>query len=359
MKVAFTGGGTGGHVYPNVPIIEAMRSRGYECIYIGQAASLEEQVMSKHGIQFRSIATTKLRRSFDYRNLFIPFLVISGFITSFSHLRDAQVKILFSKGGYVAVPVVLAAYILGIPVVIHESDRSPGLTTQISMRFAKVICTTLPARFLLGPLKGHKNVVHAGIPIRNIFFNIQEIQDPHLKNITRLNPYILIFGGSQGSRALNQLAEELAQIFADSYTVIRIAGKQKNALSPDLPKSNLHTLGIVQDDMAALIQGASHIVCRSGMTTLVEMAALGKRPILVPLPTAASRGDQLENAALVEELGDISVVHEGTNFATRIKEAINKELSLKDKVPKPLFGEVTIPFREETITNILIEHLGE
>lgn len=311
-KIILTGGGTAGHVIPNLALLPRLYAEGWEVEYIGSATGIEKRLVEAAGIPFHGIPSGKLRRYFDWRNFTDPFRVIGGVFKAWSLLGALRPKLLFSKGGFVAVPVVLAARMRGIPVIIHESDLTPGLANRLSIPCARIVCTSFEET--VKHLPPHKAVV-TGAPIRTeLFEGDKEKGEAFLRFPPSLDPFIvkpllLIVGGSLGSRILNQAVRAILPALLERFRVAHICGqggldsaveatpgyRQFEYLGPELP-----------DVLAA----ADFILSRAGSNALFEFLALQKPHLLVPLSRAASRGDQILNAAAFAAKGYSRVLAE-------------------------------------------------
>lgn len=300
-KIAFTGGGTAGHVSPNIALIQKLQKEDTppEMIYLGSKEGIEKEMIGKENIPYFGIATGKLRRYRSLKNLSDPFRVLAGFFQAFRILGKQKPDILFSKGGFVAVPPVLAAYFRRIPVIIHESDYSPGLTTKISSKFAKTICLTFEdtAKFL-----PKKKTVVTGTPIRNRLQNGNAASGYKLTGFSSDKPTLLVMGGSQGSKAINDALITILPELTKNYQIIHLAGKGNAAKMPQ------NTAGYVcydflSDELADVLAITDFVLSRAGSNAIFEFLALRKPMLLVPLPLSASRGDQILNADYFQKKG--------------------------------------------------------
>jgi len=278
-----TGGGTAGHVTPNIALIEELKESipDLKVSYIASKNGLEKALIQAEGIDYYSVSSGKLRRYFSWQNFTDLFRIPIGVWQSFWLLRRLKPDLVFSKGGYVALPVVIAAWLRRIKLIIHESDSTPGLTTRISARFAIEKWSTFP-------IPGFKPV---NLPIRQFLYHGDSSK---YKQLTK--PSLLIMGGSQGANALNKFVKDNLIELTKIYYVLHIAGKGKSLNISDNPSY----LGFeyVDQELADLYASADYVLCRAGASTLVELNALSKKSILVPLPAKQSRGDQLVNAEI-------------------------------------------------------------
>lgn len=301
-RIAFTGGGSAGHVFPLLPLIEETGEQGAEVRYFGSEAGIEKSIIESRGIAYVCLRTTKFRRSLSLHNAAIPWILSLGILDAFRALKQFSPDLLVSKGGFVSVPVVIAAWLLRIPVIAHESDLTPGLANRIALPFCTAMCTALP----LEMLGKHVTPKHryTGIPLRDQFF--QAKQEPQLAND---KPVLLVFGGSLGSTTINSaLRRSLASL--SNYKIIHICGIGNVIRS--MNTDDYIQMEFAGDDMAMLMAKADVVLCRAGMTSILELLFLEKAAVLVPLGKAASRGDQIENAELFNKLKVFSTLPEAS-----------------------------------------------
>lgn len=318
-KIVFTGGGTAGHVIPNLAIINEINDK-VKVYYIG-SNGIEKEIVKKNNIEFYEITSTKLKRNISLSNFLIPFKLLKAIKQAKNILKKLMPDIIFSKGGYVALPVVFAAKKLNIPVISHESDMTLGLANKICKNKCLKICTSFEKTAI-----GLKNGVFTGSPLRKEIFkgnkeNAKKLF-PHFKN----SPTILIFGGSLGSKLINEVVfKSLARL--KEYNIIHIVGK--NNLKK-FKYDNYVQLEFTNEiyDLFAL---ADIIISRAGSNSINEILALNKPNILIPLSKKASRGDQLINANYFKEKGYSKVIlEENLNEYSLIK-TIEEVLKNKEK----------------------------
>ena len=296
--IVLTGGGTAGHVIPNLALLPLLAQAGWRAEYIGSAAGIEKRLVTEAGIPFHGIASGKLRRYFDVKNFSDPFRVIAGVFQAWPLLGRLRPRVVFSKGGFVAVPVVFAARLRGIPVILHESDLTPGLANRLAIPFAEAVCASFPET--MSHLPAGKAVL-TGAPIRAELFRGDRAKG---ETFLALNapggaapalPLLLAVGGSLGSRNLNAaLRAALPELLA-RYRVAHLCGKGgiDSALEG---KPGYRQLEYVSAEMPDVLAAADLVLSRSGSNALFEFLALQKPHLLVPLGLAASRGDQILNA---------------------------------------------------------------
>ena len=318
MKIVLTGGGTAGHVTPNIALLPELQKQGYDVHYIGSYTGIERGLISQCGVRYYGISSGKLRRYFDLRNVTDIFRIIKGLGESVSLLRRIRPDIVFSKGGFVVVPVALAAHLLGIPVVIHESDITPGLATKLVMPFAKTVCTSFPETLKYVPEgKG----VLTGSPIRPSLWEGSRREGMKLCGFDRLpvKPVILVTGGSLGAAAINRCVFEILPRLLERFYIVHLCGKG-NIREDSRP--GYAPFEYAQEEMPHLLAAADMVISRAGANTLFELLALGKPNLLIPLSKAASRGDQILNAASFEGQGYSMVLQEEDMRAESLYDAI-------------------------------------
>ena len=292
--IVFTGGGTAGHVLPTKPVIEQFLSRNDRVIFIGSRSGLERKLVSDWGIEFKEITTGKLRRYFSFENLIDAFRVPIGILQAWLLLLKVKPSAVFSKGGYVAFPVVFAAWLLRIPVVAHESDLSPGLATRLCTPFVKTQCVS----FAQTRTKA-KRVVVTGTPIRAELRCGDATRAQDWLNLTSDSRVLVVVGGSLGAEAINQVVHVSIEKLAQEFVVIHVCGKgnvKENLRSVE----NYHQFEYINERWGDVLALAEVVVSRSGANALFELLSLRKPNLLIPLPLTQSRGDQIENAELAE-----------------------------------------------------------
>ncbi|MCD7922750.1 MAG: undecaprenyldiphospho-muramoylpentapeptide beta-N-acetylglucosaminyltransferase [Clostridiales bacterium] len=318
-KIILTGGGTAGHVTPNIALLPRLRELDYEISYIGSYHGIEKGLIEKENIPYYAISSGKLRRYFDPKNFSDPFKVMKGYLQARHLMFKLKPDIVFSKGGFVSVPVVLAAKHAKIPVIIHESDITPGLANRLAIPSATRICCNFPET--LSHLPEGKAVV-SGSPIRRELLDGDRKKACTYTGLTPDRPTILIIGGSQGSQVINEVVRRLLPGLLTSWQIIHLCGKGN--LDPALAG----TAGYVQyeyinEELADLFAAADLVISRAGANAICELQALAKPNILIPLSKAASRGDQILNARSFEKQGFSYVIEEEHLSENSLSEAIS------------------------------------
>lgn len=318
-KIVLTGGGTAGHVTPNLALIPFLKEDGWEVIYIGSEKGIERSLIEAEGIPYYSIPTGKLRRYLSKENFSDMFRVVKGVAEAKKRIKEIKPDLVFSKGGFVAVPVVLAAKANGVPVIIHESDITPGLANKIAMPFAKVICTTFPET--LGHISKQKGV-HTGSPIRKELFEGNRQKGLETCGFDGNKPVLLMMGGSLGAVKLNQCLRAELPALLQKFDIIHLCGKGN--LETDLLKQKGYKqFEYVSAGLADLFASADVIVSRAGSNSICEFLALKKPHLLIPLSKNASRGDQILNAASFAKQGFARVLPEEEMTPESLMENIN------------------------------------
>ncbi|MDD7202605.1 MAG: undecaprenyldiphospho-muramoylpentapeptide beta-N-acetylglucosaminyltransferase [Sphaerochaetaceae bacterium] len=295
MRVCYTGGGTLGHVLPALSVHAILKTKpGYECLFIGSRKKSERSAVESACVPFAGIFSGKLRRYFTFKTLLAGFGVLFGFLQSLVILSRYRPDVLFSKGGYVSVPPVLAAHLLRIPVVIHESDATAGLANRISSRYASRICVPFDGA---GKEFPQEKVVVTGNPIRPSLLVLSGRDFKKEKGIA--GPLILVLGGSQGAKEVNSLIWNQLDRLCRQAVIWHQCGSRD---WKGIRHQGYHQCRFITDDMAALYEAADLVVSRSGAGAISELCHYGKPSILIPL-RSGSRGDQVVNAKRMEKAG--------------------------------------------------------
>ena len=302
-KIVLTGGGTAGHVTPNLALLPHLQRAGYEVYYIGSIAGMEKKMIEDNGIPYLGIETGKLRRYFDPKNFSDPFRVIRGYQQARKFLKEYRPDVVFSKGGYVAVPVVRAAHSLHIPCVIHESDVTPGLANKLCFSAAEKVCCNFPET--LKNLPAEKAVL-TGTPIREELFTGSREEGLKLCGFTDDKPVLMVTGGSQGAASVNSAVRENLDALLKEFQIVHLCGKDKmDNLRLTIP--GYKQFEFVNEEMKHIFAMADVVISRAGAGAISELLALKKPNILVPL-AHDSRGDQILNADSFRDQGYSMVV---------------------------------------------------
>ena len=327
-KIVMTGGGTAGHVTPNIALMPALKEAGYEIEYIGSYNGMEKGLIEACNIPYHGIASGKLRRYFDIKNLSDPFRVLKGYAQAKSLMRKLKPDVVFSKGGFVSVPVVLAAKHCHIPAIIHESDITPGLANKIAIRGAKKVCCNFPETLQYLPAD---KAVLTGSPIRKeLFSGNKDAATAFCHFPDQSKPVILIIGGSSGSKVINETVRKVLPELLENYYVIHLCGKG------NLDDSLKGLIGYAQfeyisKELTNLFALCDLAISRAGANAICELLALHKPNILIPLSAAASRGDQILNAKSFKKQGFSYVIEEESLSGEALLSAVNEVYTNREK----------------------------
>ena len=305
-KIVLTGGGTAGHVTPNIALMPELQKNGYEIYYIGSYDGIEKKLIEELGIPYYGISSGKLRRYFDWKNFSDPFRVLKGFGQARKLLKQIQPDVVFSKGGFVTVPVALAAKKSHIPTIIHESDMTPGLANKLAIPAATKVCCNFPETVKYLP---EGKAVLTGSPIRRELLSGNKLAALKFCNFTADKPVLMIIGGSLGSVAVNTAIRNILPQLLKTFQVIHLCG-QGNLDESFIGKQGYVQYEYIKQELADLFALADVVVSRAGANAICELLALRKPNLLIPLPAAASRGDQLLNADSFKRQGFSKVLQE-------------------------------------------------
>jgi len=292
QTIVFTGGGTAGHVMPNLALAPSLTRQGWKLHYIGSATGPERSLAEAANLPFHSISTGKLRRYFSWRNFTDPARVVKGALDAWRLLGRLKPDLVFSKGGFVSVPVVYAAGLRRIPVILHESDLTPGLANRLSLPFCARICASFPET--MDHLPAGKAVL-TGTPIRAELFRGNRDKGLEFLGFTADKPLLLVMGGSLGSKAVNEALRANLSWLLDRVNVAHLCGK--GWLSKEWEgRAGYRQFEFLSKELADVLAAADRVISRAGANSLFELLALRKPMLLIPLPGKASRGDQILNA---------------------------------------------------------------
>ncbi|MCR5701495.1 MAG: undecaprenyldiphospho-muramoylpentapeptide beta-N-acetylglucosaminyltransferase [Lachnospiraceae bacterium] len=331
-KIVLTGGGTAGHVTPNIALLPSLKDAGYEVFYIGSYNGIEKKLIEDAGIPYNGISSGKLRRYFDLKNFTDPFRVIKGFGEANKLIKTIKPDVVFSKGGFVAVPVVLAAAKNHIPTIIHESDMTPGLANKICIPQASKVCCNFKETFELLP---KDKAVLTGTPIRKELFEGDRKKAAEFCGLSADKPTILIIGGSSGSVVINNAVRESLDEILENFQVIHLCGK--GHLDESLKSKNGYVqFEYVSKELRDLFALCDIVISRAGANAICELLALRKPNILIPLSKAASRGDQILNAKSFKKNGFSYVIEEEELSKASLLNAIRDVSDNKDSYIKAM-----------------------
>lgn len=301
-----TGGGTAGHVIPNIALMPKLKELGFEIHYIGSHNGIEKTLITGLGIPYYGIHTGKFRRYFDLKNFTDPFRILKGFFEAKKLIKQIRPDVVFSKGGYVTVPVVKAAHSGHIPVILHESDITPGLANKLSFSSADRICCSFPETMKLLP---KNKAILTGSPIRKELLEGRAEAGRALCSFDDNKPVLLVTGGSLGSENVNRFIRSILEKLLEHFYIVHLCGKGKSDSSLSEIKNYIQ-FEYMDKELPDLMAAAALVVSRAGAGTINELVALNKPNLLIPLSRNASRGDQILNAGSYEKLGYSVVLEE-------------------------------------------------
>jgi UDP-N-acetylglucosamine--N-acetylmuramyl-(pentapeptide) pyrophosphoryl-undecaprenol N-acetylglucosamine transferase len=297
--IVLTGGGSAGHVIPHIALLPLLQSHGYKLHYIGSIAGIEKQIVERYSLPYHAIHSGKLRRYFSLKNFSDPFRIMAGYFQAIRILKKTKPDAVFSKGGFVSVPVVFAAHRLKIPVVLHESDFTPGLANRLCIPKAQKICVSFEDTLVHLPQgKG----VYTGTPIREQLFSGDKTRGLSLLSFSGQKPVLLIMGGSLGAQAINEAVDASLDKLLVYFDIahIRGAGLLNASLAQTAGYSQYE---FISENLEHVFAAASIMLSRAGANAVFEILALKIPALLIPLPRTASRGDQILNARYFEKKG--------------------------------------------------------
>lgn len=305
-KILLTGGGTAGHVTPNIALLPSLKEMGMEIKYIGSYDGIEKKLIEEQGISYAGISSGKFRRYMSAKNFSDPFRVIKGYREAKKIVKEYKPDVLFSKGGFVSVPVVLAAKKYKVPVIIHESDMTPGLANKISIPYATKICHNFPET--KEHLPEGKSVL-TGSPIRKELLSGSRLAGLNMCGFSANRPIIMVIGGSLGAATVNDAVRDALNELLKKYQIVHLCGKGKtdNSLN-DI--TGYKQYEYIKDELKDLFAMSDVIISRAGANAICEIQALKKPSILIPLSARASRGDQILNANSFKRQGFSEVIQE-------------------------------------------------
>lgn len=326
-KIVLTGGGTAGHVTPNIALIPILKEKGYDISYIGSYNGIEKKLIEELNIPYYGIATGKLRRYFSLKNFTDPFRVIKGMSQATGLIKKIKPDVVFSKGGFVSVPVVRAAGKAHIPTIIHESDMTPGLANKMCIKYATKVCCNFPETVESIP---NKKGCLTGSPIRSELLSGNKHAGLELCGFNTSKPVIMVIGGSLGALHVNEAIRAIIPELLRKYQVIHICGKGK------VDESFYNTTGYYQfeyvnEELKDLFAAADIVVSRAGANVICELLAMKKPNLLIPLPAEVSRGDQILNAKSFQKQGYSMLLEEDDLTDETLLNAINELYENREK----------------------------
>lgn len=304
--IVLTGGGTAGHVTPNIALIPVLQEAGYQISYIGSYDGIERKLIEELGIPYYGISSGKLRRYFDVKNFTDPFRVLKGFQEAKKLLKELKPDIIFSKGGFVTVPVVIAAKKCKIPAIIHESDMTPGLANKLCIPSAAKVCCNFPETVKSLP---QNKAVLTGTPIRKELLCGDKEAGRRFCGFSADKPVLMVIGGSLGAASVNQHIRSILPDLLKEFQVVHLCGKGKTDDTLNNTKGYIQ-YEYIKNELADLFALSDIVISRAGANAICEINALHKPNLLIPLSANASRGDQILNARSFERQGFSMVLEE-------------------------------------------------
>lgn len=325
-RIILTGGGTAGHVTPNIALLPKLKERGYDIHYIGSYNGIEKELIEQLEIPYHGISSGKLRRYFSVQNFTDPFRVLKGFGEARKIIKSLKPDVIFSKGGFVSVPVVIAGKQCHVPTIIHESDMTPGLANKLAIPSASKVCCNFPETLQHLP---KEKAVLTGSPIRQELLSGDRGAALKLCGLTEEKPVILIIGGSLGSVVVNQAVRSILPKLLKEFHVIHLCGKGKVDESLRDLKGYVQ-FEYLQQELKDIFALADVVISRAGANAICELLALRKPNLLIPLSANASRGDQILNARSFARQGFSIVLEEEELNDTILLQTIKKLYQEKD-----------------------------
>lgn len=325
-KIIMTGGGTAGHVTPNIALFPALKKEGYEISYIGSYNGIEKELIKKQGIEYFGISSGKLRRYFDVKNFTDPFRVMKGYSEAKKILKHTKPDVVFSKGGFVTVPVVYAAKKLHIPVIIHESDLTPGLANKLAIPNATYVCHNFPET--ANHLPEEKSRL-TGCPIRKELFEGDRDKGLKFLGFDGKKPVLMIIGGSTGAKVINETVRDSLDILTQRFDIVHLCGKDKLDTNYN-DVAGYKQFEYISDELSDIFAASDVVISRAGANAICELLALCKPHLLIPLSANASRGDQILNAKSFKKQGFSEVLEEENMTKDTLCENLNKVYDNRD-----------------------------
>lgn len=320
-KIFFTGGGTAGHVTPNVALIEAMKGLSVECQYVGSHKGIEKQLTAGLEIPFHGIHSGKLRRYFSWQNFIDPIFILMGILQSILLCLRERPNVVFSKGGFVAVPVAFAAWLCRIPVISHESDITPGLANKLCLPFSQKLCVNFAETFDYLSARAKQRTIVTGSPLRAGLRHTDPKRGADYLGLHSELPVLLVVGGSLGARAINNVIWENIAWLVTQFQVVHLVGAGN--LNLEIKAEGYHQMAFLDQEYGDVLARADYVVSRAGANSIYELLEFRKPHLLIPLTAAASRGDQLVNARIMAGRGLSLVLAEENLSPEQFKKALD------------------------------------
>ncbi|EQB35068.1 MULTISPECIES: undecaprenyldiphospho-muramoylpentapeptide beta-N-acetylglucosaminyltransferase [Virgibacillus] len=349
-RILFTGGGTAGHVIVNLALIPYYQEQGWEIDYIGSKEGIERNLVSElDEVTYHPISTGKLRRYISKENIKDPFKVLKGTLQAINILRKRKPSVIFSKGGFVSVPVMLAAKLTGVPAVVHESDYTPGLANKIAMPFAQKVLATFPETLSYLP---EKKSEYVGAVIRDELFQGSRQNGLDITGLSGEKPVLLIMGGSGGSEKINETVRNCLPQLLPFLQIIHICGHSK--MDTAINEPGYRQFEYINEELKDMFAASDFVLSRAGSNAIFEFLALQLPMLLIPLSRQASRGDQIINAKSFAERRYARVLEE----EALTDEALIEEIKQLTK-SAPVMVDAMKQYKTEKAKDRVIEIISE
>ena len=350
-KILMTGGGSAGHVTPNIALMKDLKAHGFEIHYAGLKDGIEHGLVTAvPGVTFHEIESGKLRRYISIKNLASPFKVIKGVAQAKKLVRELKPDVVFSKGGFVSVPVVMAAK-GRCPVVCHESDYTPGLANKIAAHYADTVCVTFEDTIGLSKPSIARKMVHTGTPIRPELYGGVRERGLAAMGFEGKKPVLLVMGGSLGAVAVNEGVRAALPELTKRFDVVHLCGKGK--VDESFCDPSYRQFEYVGKELPDMLAATSVIISRAGANAVFEFMSLGIPALLIPLPLEASRGDQILNADYVVKKGYALKLDQKDITPERLVSMVGELWEKRDSMHEMMKGDSLCDGTEEVLAEIL------
>ncbi|HHU37239.1 MAG TPA: undecaprenyldiphospho-muramoylpentapeptide beta-N-acetylglucosaminyltransferase [Treponema sp.] len=338
-SLVFVGGGTGGHIFPGLAVIEALKeiTPDSNIVWLGSSRGMDRSIVESAGVSFYGIPSGKFRRYFSFKNITDLFRIFVGFFVALYHLKKLKPLVVFSKGGFVSVPPCYAAALLGIPVLTHECDFTPGLATRLNARVAKKIFISYEETVSYLAQRYQSLAEYTGNPVRSAFYHTNPAKGRQFLGFSDKNtPVVFVQGGSLGARQINELTVSIARRLSEHCFIVHQtgAGNRDAALEEEQHSTSgkYRSFEFIREEMPHVLSCADLVVSRAGANSVWECATAGKPMVLIPLEASGSRGDQIDNARFYEERGAATVLGGSHSTAENLYVTIKELLDNSEKL---------------------------
>lgn len=346
--IILTGGGTAGHVCPNINLSKELQKYFNKIVYIGSHNGIEKNLIkSQTNYDYKSISSVKFVRKNLFKNILLPFKLSKSILEAKKILKNEKPSIVFSKGGYVSLPVVIAAHKLNIPVICHESDITMGLANKIASKYATKVCTN----FEITASKNKKKFICTGSPLP--ISNLTKIQAKEKLKIKTSKPVLLVTGGSLGANKINELIFDNVDLLSKKYFIIHLVGKGN--LNKKLLSKNDYKQIEFSNEMWTIFKASDFALSRAGANSILEILANKIPTIFIPLPKGISRGDQVENAKYIKSLGCANIIFQDELSIEKLQNELNllekQSIFIKNQIISQNFEDGT-----DKIIQLILEY---